>query len=102
MQNTIVKAFENDPRVVVAVYDEFARHGEDRDWMEEVWSHYYLRGDVIVDVDGVNSLTNYDNPPTGLPFGRNFIIDQNGDVAAPFFGYDPKRVIDTINGLLGN
>lgn len=102
MQNTVVKAFENDPRVVVAVYCEAGKNGEDREWMETFWSHFYLRGSVIFDADGAHSKDNFDQPDTGLPFGRNFVIDQNGNVAAPFFGYDPARVINTINSLLGD
>ena len=45
-------------------------------------------------------LANYKQPNTGLPFGRGFIIDQNGKVAYPYFGYYPKIVIEKIYELL--
>jgi hypothetical protein len=40
-------------------------------------------------------------PATGLPFGRGFIIDRDGTLAAPYFGHHPAMVIETINALLG-
>ena len=70
--------------------------------METVWSRYYLRGNLIWDATGNNSRDYYDQPNTGLPFGRIFIIDQSGNVVRPVFGYDPASMIATIHDLLGD
>jgi len=42
----------------------------------------------------------YLQPDTNLPFGRGFIIDRDGTVALPYFGHNPRLVIDTIYELL--
>jgi len=42
----------------------------------------------------------YEQPQTGLPFGRGFIIDQTGHVALPYFGHQPDMVIAKIYELL--
>jgi hypothetical protein len=101
MQNSIVKEFADNPRVVVAVYDEGGRLGETREWLEIFWSNYFLRGGVIFDEDGTVSRGAYGQPATGLPFGRGFIIDQDLRVALPYFGHQPAMVIEKIHELLG-
>ncbi len=100
MQNTIVKEFEDNPNVVTALYNEGGRNGETLSWTQTVWDNYYLRGSIIWDATGDNSRENYNQPNTGLPFGRNFIIDQQGNVALAKFGYDPATIIETIYELL--
>lgn len=100
MQNTIVKEFEENPSVVTAVFQEGGRQNETYDWARTFWSNYYLRGTVIWDQSGSVGQTNYQHPRTGLPFGRGFIIDQNGDLALPTFGHNPKSVTRTIYSLL--
>ena len=102
MQNTIIKEFADDDRVFVAVYNEAGSHGETRAWTETVWSRFYLRGSVIFDATGSNSQDYYNQPSTGLPFGRVFIIDQSGNIVKPMFGYAPASVIATIHELLGD
>jgi len=100
MQNTIIKEFEGNPNVVTAVFQEGGRQNETYDWARTFWSNYYLRGTVIWDQSGSVGQANYLHPRTGLPFGRGFIIDQNGDVALPTFGHNPKLVTQTIYSLL--
>lgn len=99
MQNTIIKEFQNNPRVVTAVYQEGGRFSEIASWVRTFWSNYYLRGTVLWDERGAVG-GNYRQPSTGLPFGRGFIIDQEGIVALPYFGHRPEMVIDTIYSLL--
>jgi hypothetical protein len=65
-----------------------------------LWDNYYLRGPVMHDSTAVASI-HYTQPNTGLPFGRNFIIDRDGIVVLPYFGHKPKLAIDTIHELLG-
>ncbi|NWF99492.1 MAG: hypothetical protein HXY19_00895 [Thermoanaerobaculaceae bacterium] len=101
MQNTIVKAFENDPAVVTVLYDEGGRNGETWEWLETVWSHYFLRGEVVYEATGEMSRSVFGQPATGLPFGRGFIVAPDGTLALPYFGHQPQLVIDTINALLG-
>lgn len=101
MQNTIVKEFENDPEVVTFVYDEGGRNGETREWLETMWSNYFLRGEVVFDETGEISRNLFGQPATGLPFARGFIIDRDGTLAVPYFGHEPQFVISTINALLG-
>ena len=35
----------------------------------------------------------YGQPSIGLPFGRGFIIDQDGRVDRPYFGHQPQAAI---------
>jgi hypothetical protein len=100
MQNSIIKEFEANPCVVTAIYNEGGDRGETREWLETVWDNYYLRGSIIWDATGNISRQAYDQPDTGLPFGRSFIIDRGGDVVLPYFGHDAARAIKTIYGLL--
>jgi len=100
MQNTIIKEFEGNSNVVTAVFQEGGRQNETYDWTRTFWGNYYLRGTVIWDESGSVGQGNYLHPRTGLPFGRGFIIDPNGDVAVPTFGHNPKFVTRTIYSLL--
>jgi len=101
MQNTIVKEFENNPNVVTFIYDQGGLRGETLEWCKTMWSNYFLRGQVVFEADGSIATRYYKQPNTGLPFGRGFIIDQNGKVALPYFGHDPQMVIAKIYELLG-
>lgn len=100
MQNTIIKAFENHPEVVVAVYNEGGMMRETRDWCETFWDNFFLRGSVIFEETGDFSKTVYQQPQTQLPFGRGFIIDRDGMVAMPYFSHKPRMAIDKIYELL--
>ena len=102
MQNSIIKEFENNPNVVAVIYNEGGTFNESLDWTKTLWDNYYLRGGILWDRTGDNSKDNYDQPDTGLPFGRAFIIDQQGNVARPYFGHNPDLAIETIFGLLEN
>jgi len=102
MQNGILREFRDNPNVLAVFYNEGGRLGETRDWLETVWDNYYLGGSVIFDADGQNSQDNYSQPNTGLPFGKSYIIDQEGNVVSPYFGYNPTGAIHTIYELLEN
>jgi hypothetical protein len=86
--------------VVVIPLDQGGRFGETLDWLQLLWDNFYLRNGVLFDEDGAIGLQ-YDQPQTGLPFGRGFIIDRDGTVDLPYFGYYPSMVIDRIYELLG-
>jgi hypothetical protein len=98
-QNTIVKEFEDNPDVVTIIYNVGGNYNEDLDWLLTLWDNYYMRGPVVFDVDASVAI-NYRQPRTGLPFGRGFIIDQNGMVDTPYFGHRPKQTIKRIYELL--
>ncbi len=100
MQNTIIEEFEDNPNVVALILNEGGQFDEDLDWVENIWDHFYLRGSIIWDEDHYISQTFYDQPHTGLPFGRSFIIDQDGNAVTTSFGYNPTGVIDKIYELL--
>ncbi len=100
MQNSIVREFENHPKVEVAVFDEGGDHGETLDWVQFWWERVALRGGIIWDEDGSVGGNLYGQPSTGLPFGRGFIIDPDGIVDTPYFGHRPKAAIDRIYELL--
>jgi hypothetical protein len=100
MQNTIVKEFEGNPDVVAVVFNQGGDAGETREWLEIFWNNYYLRGSVLWDENGY-AAGNYTMPNTGNPFGRGFIIDQDGLVSLPYFGREGMTVIRHIYQLLG-
>jgi hypothetical protein len=97
MQNTIVKEFMDNPSVVTAPMNQ----AESRSWVETFWTNCYLRGGLIWDQAGNIGGNAYSQPNVGIPFGRGFIIDQEGRVALPYFGHQPDMVIETIYNLLG-
>jgi hypothetical protein len=101
MQNTIVKEFEDNPNVVTAVFEQGGSHGETGDWVQIYWNNYYLRGGLLWDATGAVAGNIYGQPNTHLPFGRGFIIDQDGFVALPYFGHQPQMAIAKIYELLG-
>lgn len=101
MQNSIIREFENNSDVVAVILNQGNGGGESAEWLQLLWSQYFLRGGILFDETGTTSLDFYDVPQSGLPFGKNFIIDQDGNVASANFGYNPKLAIDTIYDLLG-
>lgn len=96
IQNTIVKEFAGDSRVVTAVMSQ----DEEKATLEEFWLNVYLRGSMIYDPDGSVALGAYGQPSVALPASRWFIIDHEQRVVIPQYGYDPDRAIDTIHALL--
>jgi hypothetical protein len=100
MQQSIIKEFEGNPEVVTVLYNQGGNYGETKVWLKEVWDNFYLRGDVLFDASGQNSLQNYNQPLTDLPFGRAFIIDQTGKVVLPYFTHQADLAIETIYSLL--
>ncbi len=100
MQNTIIKRYENHPGVLATLFQQGGSNGETQSWVEIFWENYFLRTFVMWDPSG-NAGQAYGMPQTGLPFGRTFVIDQQGIVSLPLFGYDADAVIDAIDALLG-
>ena len=100
MQNSIDAEFENNPEVVVAVFNEGGSHGETLDWVQLWWDNVALRGSIIWDETGAVGSGLYGQPSTNLPFGRGFIIDREGIVDTPYFGHQPEAAIARIYELL--
>ena len=96
IQNTIVKEFADEPRVVTAVMDQ----AEMRSKLETFWRNVYLRGQMIYDPTGDIARIAYAQPAIGLPFGRGFVIGPDQTVELPLFGYNPDLIIQTIYALL--
>jgi len=102
MQNSIIKQFENNPNVVTRIVnttDPF----ETWDWIQVFWSNYYMRAPAILDTTGAFAGPReliWGGVQNGLPFGRGYIIDQNGKVAYSYFGHYPQTAIAEINKLL--
>jgi hypothetical protein len=96
VQNTIVKEFAGDPRVVTAVMSQ----GEPRGTLETFWRNLYLRGPMLFDPTGSVGGQDYSQPGTGFPFAREFVIGPDQTVVLAHFGYDPDLIINTIHDLL--
>jgi len=96
IQNSIVKEFAGDPRVVTAVLSQ----DEAKDTLETFWLNVYLRGVMIYDADGAIALDTYGQPAVDLPASRWFVIGPDQTVVLPQYGYNPDLVVDTIRGLL--
>jgi len=96
IQNTVVKEFIRDPRVVTGVLSK----GESRETLENFWGNIYLRGQMIFDPTADIADGAYGQPATGLPASRAFVVGADGKIALPFFGHDPDRIIGTIYELL--
>ena len=99
MQNSIIREFAGNPRVVAACFQEGGRHGETAAWARTYWTNHYLRDFTIWDPDG-RAGSRYRMPGTGLPFGRGFLIDPEGRVALSYFGHQPERAIAGIYELI--
>lgn len=101
MQNSIIKEFENNPMVETWVIDQADKEIENKEWVETWESHFYLRKSMLFDDNGSVAGDLLSQPDVGnMPFGRGFIIDQDGKVVKAFFGHQPQMVIDTINSLI--
>lgn len=99
MQNTIVKRYLDNPNVETVILDQGNRNGETLERLLLVWSSFLLRGDVLFDEDGSVGGGILGQPSTGLPFARGFVIDRDGRVVLPYFGYDPATIISAIDEL---
>ena len=102
MQNGVLKAFEGNSNVVAKVYEVGGSQGETLSWLQTVWSNFYLRSDTLWEANGNNAQNVYRQPDTAIPFGRSYVIDQNGKIAGAYFGYDPTKAIAKINDLLAH
>lgn len=92
----MVKEFENDPRVVTALMNM----AEPEVVFQRYWSNVYLRGQMLHDPETSIAGIAYQQPNTGLPVERAFILGQDQTVVLPFFSYKPQLMIDTIYDLL--
>ncbi|MCF8380110.1 MAG: T9SS type A sorting domain-containing protein [Bacteroidales bacterium] len=103
MQNTIVKEFADNPNVETYVMNENQFDRDPLDWVKTWTSRFYQRGPMLYDADGTVGGGIFSQPNVGgMPFGRGFIIDQEGKVAKAFFGHQPQMAIETIYSLLEN
>jgi thiol-disulfide isomerase/thioredoxin len=101
MQNTIVKEFANTSQVATYVLNENQQDRDPLDWVNFWTTKYYQRAPMLYDADGTVGSETFSQPSVGnMPFGRGFIIDQDGLVAKAFFGHQPQMVIETIYDLL--
>ncbi len=98
MQNTIVKAFEDNSEVVPVIIDN-GDIFETREWLEIFWNNIYLRGAVIFDNTGFIDAA-YKFPDYNFHYGWGYIIDKDGIVHKPYCGFNPATVIDAINNLI--
>ena len=101
MQNTIIKEFEGNLNVETYVLDQADKVTETKEWVAFWSTKFFQRKPMLYDQDGLVGLGPFSQPNVGnMPFGRGLIIDQDGNVAMPFFGHQPDRVIETIYSLL--
>ena len=101
MQNTIIKEFADNPNVETYVIAENQQDRDPLEWVQTWTSRFYQRGPMLYDADGTVGGEIFSQPNTGImPFGRGFIIDQNGEVVKAFFGHQPQMAIAKINDLL--
>ncbi len=103
MQNTIIKEFANNANVETYVLNENQFERDPIDWMQTWTSHFYQRAPMLYDADGSIGGQIFSQPKVGnMPFGRGFIIDQEGRIVKAFFGHQPQMVIETIYELMLN
>lgn len=103
MQNTIIKEFVDNPKVETFVLNENQLERDPVEWIQTWTTNFYQRSPMLYDVDGTVGGQVFSQPKVGnMPFGRGFIIDQNGKVAKAFFGHQPQMVISTIYDLMIN
>lgn len=101
MQNTIIKEFADNPEVEAYVMNENQYERDPLDWLQTWTTSFYQRGPMLYDADGTVGGETFSQPNIGgMPFGRGFIIDQEGKVAKAFFGHKPQMAIATIYDLL--
>lgn len=103
MQNTIIKEFADNPEVETFVLNENQYDRDSMAWLQTWTSHFYQRGPMLYDADGTVGGDILSQPKVGnMPFGRGFIIDQEGNVEKAFFGHQPQMAISTIYSMLEN
>jgi hypothetical protein len=101
MQNSVIREFVNNPCAEAVVMQQGDPGWEAWEWAVFYWSNHYLRYKNIFDDGGSVARNGFAQPGIDLPFGRHFIIDQQGIVVQPFFGHDPRLAIHTIYDLYG-
>lgn len=101
MQNTIIREFMDNPNVETYVLNENQQERDPESWVTLWATKFYQRAPMLYDSLGTVGGITFSQPSVGnMPFGRGFIIDQNGKVAKAFFGHQPQMVISTIYDLL--
>jgi hypothetical protein len=101
MQSTVIEEFMGNPCVEALVFQQGDATRETYDWAQVYWQGNDLRNGLIWDDDGALGRDTFDQPQIGIPFGRHFIFDANGNVAHPFFGHDPRWTIERMYELYG-
>ena len=100
MQTKVFEEFKNNPNVVTFIFD--GKEGEGLSRLQQYFDWYYLNTGIAYEETTATFSQFYEQINGGLPWGKSYIIDQNGIVQASTFGYDPFKTIETINNLLQN
>jgi len=83
------------------LFQQGGSHGETWDWVQQYWAAHFLRDQAIWDETGMLGGTQFAQPDTGLPFGRQFILRPDGTLALPHFGHAPVEVIPQVYAAYG-
>lgn len=67
--------------------------------MQQFWSNVHLRSSILFDASG-NVGRQYDQPRTGLPFGRQYLIGPDGIIEEAYFFHDPSFTVERIRELI--
>lgn len=100
IQTKIIDEFKDNPNVVTFLYS--GKENEQLSRLYEYFDWYYLNTGFAYDETAETYKQHYDQLKTGLPWGKAYIIDQDGIVHASSFGYDPDKTIQAIYDLLEN
>ena len=101
MQTSIVRQFVNNPCVEAVTYQQGNANSEEYDWAVLYWENHFLRYRNIYEDSGRTGGQTFAQPQIGIPFGRHFVIDPQGDVVLPFFGHNPEFGLKTIFDAYG-
>ena len=92
---SIGQNFESEPVVVIGV-----NSGENLELVKNFISAIGINFPVLMDIDGL-VVSDYDQFGGTSPFPLDYIIDQDGKVAYHDTEYDPRRMTEIMNDLLG-
>jgi hypothetical protein len=101
MQTSLIRQFVNNDCVEALTYQQGNASTEEYDWAVLYWENHFLRYRNIFDAEGRTGNRTFAQPQIGIPFGRHFVVDQNGEVVLPFFGHDPLLAQQTIYNAYG-
>ncbi len=92
VQNSIGALFEHHPQVSMVLISQ----KEDASLLDEYWHNLYLRMPMLFDLSGSVSYVAYQQPASGLPFSRSFLVTPTGMVKETWFGFNGDAVTDAI------